>query len=169
MTDIEELSFRPASNVITDDEGPLRGETLFCDVPYLFERRPHDDANANEWGTWFDLTPIDLDAGLPIRAIGYFRRPDSVRWTSFGSPAVKNGPELRDQFCGFLRRLLNETATFAHWNAFVVAHYSDDVLEQVRIECVRLFLERDGIRDLSNSERGKLDSMIERLHEAVEP
>ena len=152
-------------HVISDDDGPVRGETLFGDVPYAFQRRPHDDPTADKWGTWFDLTPIDANAGLPIRAIGYFRRPDSVRWTSFGSPQIKHGPELRGQFCEFLGRLLNETATYAHWDAFAVAHYADAVLEQVRIDCVRLFLKRDGIRKLTNSERGKLQSMIDRLHE----
>lgn len=35
MTDIEDLAFRPASNVVTDDDGPLRGDTVFGDVPYI--------------------------------------------------------------------------------------------------------------------------------------
>jgi hypothetical protein len=63
-----------------------------------------------------------------------------------------------------LERLANETATYAHWDAFNVAHYSDDGLEQVRVECVRMFHDRDGIRDLTDSERDKLKSMINRLH-----
>ena len=87
MTDIEDLAFRPASNVVTDDDGPVRGHTLFADVPYTFERRLEDDPQANSWGIWFDLLPLDATMGLPIRAMGLFRGTNSVRWTSFGSPA----------------------------------------------------------------------------------
>ena len=66
MTDIEVLSFRRAAKVITDDAGPIGGETLFCDVPCLFQRLPHDDPTADERSAWFDLMAIDADAGSPI-------------------------------------------------------------------------------------------------------
>lgn len=165
-SEIDDLAYRPASNVVVDSDGPLRGNTIFCDVPYTFQRKPHEDPIANLWGMWFDLIPVDGHLGLPMRAIGRFRETSSVRWTSFGSPILIHGPDIRERYAGFLERLANGTATYALWEAFNVAHYySDDRLEQVRIECVRLFLARGGIRDLTIAERVKLASMIERLHQ----
>ena len=164
-SEIDDLAYEPASNVVTDDDGPLRGDTVFCDVPYTFERKPHEDDNANTWGVWFDLTPVDVNLGLPMRAMGRFRGTNSVRWTSFGSPTLINGPNIREQYAGFLERLANETATYALWNAFNVAHYSDDCLEQVRVECVRLLYDRDSLSPLSIGERATLRSLIDRLRE----
>ncbi|MEZ6056234.1 MAG: hypothetical protein R3C01_05975 [Planctomycetaceae bacterium] len=164
-SEIDDLAYGPASNVITDDDGPLRGDTVFCGVPYTFEREPDEDADANTWGVWFVLTPVDANLGLPIRAMGRFRGATSVRWTSFGSPTLINGPNIREQYAGFLERLANETATYALWDAFNVAHYSDDCLEQVRIECVRLLYDRDSLSPLTNDERATLLSLIARLRE----
>jgi len=162
-SEIDDLTYGPASNVVTDDDGPLSGDTVFCDVPYTFRRKPDEDPNANTWGVWFDLTPVDANSGLPMRAMGHFRGTTSVRWTSFGSPTLMNGPNVREQYTGFLERLANETATYALWNAFNVAHYSDDCLERVRVECVRLFYARDSLSPLTSDERDTLRGLIARL------
>ena len=164
-TEIDGLAYRPASNVISDDDGPLRGDTVFCDVPYTFQRNPHEDAKANTWGTWFDLTPVDAQLGLPIRAMGHFRGTTSVRWNSFGSPTLANCADIRERYAGFLERLDNESATYALWDAFNVAHYSDDRLEQVRIECVRLLHDRDTLAPLTSDLRAKIKSLIARLRD----
>lgn len=160
---IEELSYQPAITVVRDDDGPVSGQTTFCGVEYSFSRRPDDYPGANEWGDWYDLIPIDAGTGLPMRAMGHFRSPDSVRWTSMGSPALTNTVEVRLQFRGFITRLIDETATNAHWDSFCVAHYRDDVVEEVRRECVRLFLNRETLSGLGLSDIEKLKSLANRL------
>jgi len=167
--EIDDLAFWPTTAFTIDDDGPIRGEALVFDVPYTFERTPNDDPNTNSWGTWFDLTPIDETQGLPIRAMGRFRGTTSARWTIMGSPALKNGPHLREQFCGFLERLADETSTGAHWAVFMVAHYQDSDMEQVRIECVRMFHKRvDCSRFLTDAERDTINAWGTQLRECTE-
>ncbi len=69
-------------------------------------------------------------------------------------------PDARLAFVRFLDRLALGRASREEWQAFVVAHYSDEELEDVRRRCVRLAInsptwgewsapERDGFRSLA--------------------
>lgn len=165
MTDLDELAFTTATIRDTDSVGPLDGDTVFRGVDYRFTRRAAEDPTRNDWGLWYDLDPIVPSTGFPMRAIGLFRADDSVRWTSFGCRAFTADADHRTMFKDFLRRLRNETATSAHWDALCLAHYPDDVLEEVRRDCVRLFLTRDSLLSLTAAERAKLDSLIATLTE----
>lgn len=164
-SEIDDLAYRPASNVVVDSDGPLCGDTIFNDVPYTFQRKSDENPNANLWGTWFDLIPTDPHFGLPMRAIGHFRETSSVRWTSFGSPSLIGASDIRERYAGFLERLANGTATYALWDAFNVAHYSDVQLEQVRIECVHLLSGRESLSRITADEHAKVESLIARLRE----
>lgn len=165
---IEDLSYQPATNVVCDDDGPLSGQTMFCGVSYTFLRRQDDHPNANNWGDWYDLYPVVLGSGLPMRAMAHFRSADSVRWTSMGSPILKDTTDLRSIFCEFISRLIAGTATYAHWDAFCVAHYRDPILEQVRRDCVRLFMKRDTLSALTPTEVDTFMSLLKRLKEGGE-
>ena len=46
--------------------------------------------------------------------------------------------DYRKQFADFLDRLANAPVDAEEWSSFVILHYSDDVLEGVRRDCVRL-------------------------------
>ncbi len=80
-----------------------------------------------------------------------------------GSPALTDTADLRSQFRVFINRLIDETATYAHWDAFCVAHYRDQELEEVRRDCVRLFLNRETLSALTPTETDTLMSLADRL------
>ena len=46
--------------------------------------------------------------------------------------------DYREQFADFLDRLADAPVDDDEWSSFVIFHYSDDVLESVRRDCVRL-------------------------------
>ena len=160
---IEELRYGPAINVACDEDGPISGETTVCSVPYTFARRPDDFPGANEWGVWYDLFPIDLNSGLMMRAMGKFRTQNSVSWTLMGSPILFDTTDIRSHFRTFINRLIDETATDAHWASFCVNHYNDPIVEDVRRRCVGLFCNRGSLRTLNDKEVAELQSLLTAL------
>jgi hypothetical protein len=73
--------------------------------------------------------------------------------------------DSRLRFADFLDRLAADCASAEEWQAHAVAHYGDELLEDVRRRCVRLAVnaanwgkwsahERDGFRSLAAELRG---------------
>ena len=50
-------------------------------------------------------------------------------------------PAARLHFAAFLERLADNAATDVEWQEAIVQHYADQLLENVRRECVRLLYE----------------------------
>lgn len=100
-------------------------------------------------GVLCDLDPLDSTRGLQMIADGTFRQKGSavggveVFWNSFGSPGLSSDRAIRTRFAEFLEGLATGAATRAHWDAFVVEHYRDDTVEEIRRDCVRLFRAED--------------------------
>jgi hypothetical protein len=123
--------------------GPRAGIAAFAGIPYAFTPSTYEPG----WkprGLLCDLRPVDPNTGLPMLADGVFRPRRAgdgfeVHWTSFGSPGLATDPALRSPFAEFLERLASGTATLAHWDAFIVAHYPDERVEDIRRGVVRLF------------------------------
>ena len=167
MTDKVTFTYTPATISARDSNGPISGTALFRDVPYRFFRcldSPPSGVGSHEW---FVLEPVDPNTGLEMMAVGRFRADDAVWWNSFGSPTLNNQSDNRQMFIEFLNRLVAETATRAHYDAFCIAHYADNELEHVRRECVRLFLDRESIYPLDNHERGTLKRLTDTLSKNV--
>ena len=144
MIEFANLGFEPVLAVEDMAHGPRSGVAHFCGVPYAFEPSTSPSEGWTPWGLLCDLRPNDPATGLPMLADGVFRsrRSDQrleVRWTSLGSPGLASAPNLRARFADFLERLAAGTATLAHWNAFEVEHYQDALVEQIRVDVVRLF------------------------------
>jgi hypothetical protein len=102
----------------------------------------------------------DAFQGLPMLALAEFRSdPDRgliVRWTSLGSPGLAGDVRSRTLFAEFLVRLAEGSATLAHWDAFIVEHYPDILVEDIRRACVRMFLHRTALGPLGEAERVQL-------------
>ena len=163
MSDQVNITYTSATVSARDSNGPISGTSLFREVPYRFSRCLDSPPNGVDAHEWFDLEPIDPTTGLDILAIGRFREDDAVSWNSFGSPSLNSQSNNRQLFIEFLNRLVAETATRAHYDAFCVAHYIDDELELVRRDCVRLFLDRESMYPLSDHERGTLKRLTDTL------
>lgn len=64
--------------------------------------------------------------------------------------------ERRLAFADFLHRVATGNIGAIEWNRFVVTHYSDGFLEDIRRRLVRLSIERDGSKEWSDSELAAL-------------
>ncbi|WP_404304965.1 hypothetical protein [Neorhodopirellula lusitana] len=160
MTNTPDIPFDSATVLELDAIGPLAGTTTFAGVNYVFTRRESESETENEWGTWFDLWPVDPDTGFTFRAIGNFRDNFNVRWTAFGCPDFTSTTDYTALFTDFLHRLNAGTATYAHWQALCVAHYRDDKLERVRRDCVRHFLHHETLDSLTDVDRDMIKRLI---------
>jgi hypothetical protein len=166
--DISNLGFEPVTFIRDLAETPRAGTAMFCGVPYDF--RP--STFVPTWpprGLLCDLKAIDPDEGLPMLAEGEFRKLAAsnagfeVRWTSLGSPGLPRAPGIRAMFASFLERLANGAATGAHWDAFLVEHYLDDLLEETRRACVGMLGGRDALSPLQSGEQAQLHSWAQAL------
>ncbi len=143
MIDFLQLGFEDVLRIDEFEGVPRRGLALFRDVPYAFTPDPQP-IQGEPKGVSCHLNPIEPNSGLSMRAVGFFRSaPESatnfqVRWVSFGSPGLTTHPRLRELFAEFLERLAAQTATAAHWDGFLVEHYPDHLVAEVRHECVQL-------------------------------
>lgn len=183
---IDDLSFQRVTRIDEADDAPISGEATFCGVSYKFRRI----SPASIWQNWcppdtcFELHPIDTGSGLVMRALGRFRKltalqsnaspmngtePLEVRWTSLGAVGLNESRELRHRFAEFLDRLASGTATAAHWDAFVVNHYTDELVENARRECAKLLLDRGANQSCSDSERQELLQWVRRLQDSERP
>ena len=165
-SDISNLGFEPVTSVRDLAQTPRAGTATFRGVPYDF--RP--STFVPTWvprGLLCDLNAIDPKKGLPMLAEGEFRRASDerfeVRWTSLGSPGLPRAPDIRTMFAGFLQQLANGTATGALWDAFVVEHYPDELLEDTRRACVRMLGGRGALSPLRPAEQAQLLSWAEAL------
>jgi hypothetical protein len=71
----------------------------------------------------------------------------------------------RIAFADFLRRLAAGQANAIEWNRFVVTHYFDDRLEEIRRSLVRLSIGRAGGAQWSDSEFAALQHWSRELRE----
>jgi hypothetical protein len=62
----------------------------------------------------------------------------------------------RIEFAKFLRRLAAGSVKEIEWNKFIVTHYSDDRLEEIRRSVVRLAIGQAGAVQWSDSELAAL-------------
>jgi len=62
----------------------------------------------------------------------------------------------RIEFADFLKRVAAGTTKPLEWNRFVVTHYPDDFLEEIRCRAVRLSIGREGGKEWSDSEYAAL-------------
>ncbi len=62
----------------------------------------------------------------------------------------------RIAFAKFLRRLVSEQINTIEWQKFIVTHYHDEMLEQIRRNVAKLSIDRDGGIQWSDSEIEKL-------------
>jgi hypothetical protein len=72
-------------------------------------------------------------------------------------------PDLRFAFAELLDRLALGQATAEEWQTLAVAHYGDEVLEDVRRRCVRLAIDSLAWGDWSTSEREGFHSLATEL------
>jgi len=149
-----ELGFEPVVRVDEEDRTPISGEAMFVGVPYTFYRIPLPPGleDSPPPDACFELRPIDSERGPVMRALGRFRKSThprsqmstrggmehlAVHWTELGPVGLDPG-NLRLQFADFLDRLTNGTATAARWSAFAVNHYRDELVENIRRDCIHL-------------------------------
>jgi hypothetical protein len=74
--------------------------------------------------------------------------------------------EQRISFANFLARLANGTNGPLEWEQFIVRHYDDPLLEEIRRQTVELSISRDGGKEWSNSEIEILQFMFRTLRQA---
>jgi hypothetical protein len=60
--------------------------------------------------------------------------------------------DQRTAFAEFLRRLAAGAVGAIEWERFVVNHYHDELLEDIRRRTVKLSIDRDGGKEWSESE-----------------
>jgi len=177
---LDDSGFEPVFQIDVADALPVSGTANFCGVRYNFHRIPatqHWQQSSADTAC-FELRPLDADSGLVMHAQGTFRMvralpaplssipgPGSVevRWTSFVCVELQGSPDLRDRFAEFLDRLASATATAAHWDAFIVTHYPDGAVENVRRDCARLLGDRPADSALSEEDQQRLRQWADRL------
>ena len=166
MTDIMEfrdLGFESVLSIDAADPYPRAGLATFRGVQYRF-RSATVAPRAPARGRWYELAPVDSSQGLPIVADGEFRRRPAVdegqhlevRWTSVGSPGLSTNPRIRGLLATFLEGLAAETATDAHWDAFIIEHYEDPLVEQIRGDCAAMLGGDNHDTDLDSAKRAQL-------------
>lgn len=69
----------------------------------------------------------------------------------------------RNEFAAFLRRLAGGKVGAIEWNRFVVRHYDDELLEEVRCELGRLVIAQEGGKEWSDSELAALQHWSRQL------
>lgn len=73
----------------------------------------------------------------------------------------------RELMVAFLERFVNGEVDLARWDALVVNHYVDEVLERVRRECVRLRMGNESMQ-WSAEERARILACIRELRTELE-
>ena len=68
----------------------------------------------------------------------------------------------RNTFADFLEKIITTGNIPAEWEDFIVTHYVDDVLERIRIECVRLSIANETSFP-SNEDKRRLRQMVSDL------
>jgi hypothetical protein len=71
--------------------------------------------------------------------------------------------DQRTAFAEFLRRLATGTAEAIEWERFVVTHYHDELLEDIRRRTAKLSIDRDGSKEWSDSEVAALQHWYRQL------
>jgi hypothetical protein len=79
------------------------------------------------------------------------------------------GPVARLTFADFLDRLALGQASLGEWQSLAVAHYGDEVLEDVRRRCVRLANGASSWGDWSASEREGFRALATELRHRATP
>ncbi len=77
------------------------------------------------------------------------------------------GPAARLAFADFLDRLAVGRASPEEWESLAVAHYGDEVLEDVRRRCVRLAIGSSSWGDWTASEREGFRALAAELRHAT--
>lgn len=170
---LDDSGFEPVFQINLADGLPVSGTANFCGVRYEFHRISPPD----HWpeifadSPCFELRPLDADSGLVMHARGTFRTVTAlpsqhssipeiesveVHWTSFGSVELQASSDYRTRFAEFLDRLAAGTATAAHWDAFIVNHYPDHAVENVRRDCARLLSDRPADVAISETDERQL-------------
>jgi hypothetical protein len=69
----------------------------------------------------------------------------------------------RADFADFLRRVAAGGVGAIEWQRFIVTHYHDQLLENVRLQVAKLSMDRDGGKEWSNSELASLQHWSRQL------
>jgi hypothetical protein len=64
----------------------------------------------------------------------------------------------RREFAEFLRDFAAGSSSNVDWQRFVVTHYPDEQLEDIRRSLVRLAIDQQGSKQLSDEDRKRLQS-----------
>jgi hypothetical protein len=73
----------------------------------------------------------------------------------------------RAEFADFLRRVAAGDEGAIEWQRFIVTHYQDELLENIRRQMVKLSIDRDGGKEWSDSELASLQHWSRQLRGAA--
>ncbi|HET7230330.1 MAG TPA: GMC family oxidoreductase [Longimicrobium sp.] len=144
MEEVERLMelarpYMPVHEMETGPDGPLRGITEYHGVRCRFSVNDTSPFRAYVREPLYDLVPLDEADGLPIIATGKFRPAGAedgaleAFWFFHDCPAIEPGdPAMPLRFADFVERLASGTATPVQWVSFIIQHYPDQQLEEVR-------------------------------------
>lgn len=74
--------------------------------------------------------------------------------------------DMREAFATFLLHVSANNLGPNEWQQFAVPHYRDELLETIRIKVVKLWIDRDGGKEWSESELAKLSFWAQQLRES---
>ena len=76
-------------------------------------------------------------------------------------------PIDRKILASFIEYVANSVIKNSEWERFAVNHYSDEIMETARRECVRICLEKKDPKGLSLEEKDKLYKIARELRNAT--